>query len=367
MHGRFLLLSAAALSGFVAPRLSGQAVVPQGTLAQEGNAVGGVSGFSERSHSQYVFHERVLRNLDGKSIRGLRFRRDEAGGTAYTASVSQLTVRLTLGAVAPALAGESFAGNRPTTAPVFTGAVSLPASPALSGSTTWGARHTVVISFSRSVPYRRGQHVCIDIEGQPSAFRADFGWPVDFESRSPAGRSEVVGKGCGAVAAGMAQQLFVSPTGLVAGANMRIVAHGRVNTPGFLMLGPVAARSAPLDVLGMTGCTLYVTPRMTIPMTHGAAAGVLAFPSANPHLALPRQSAILGAQFGMQAANLESGGAQSNSLGVTTTNALRLTVAPGLADPDWTSIRSDRVPMNAPLPSVGTVRPSFVPAVRFDY
>ena len=116
----------------------------------------------------------------------------------------------------------------------------------------------------------------------------------------------------------------------------------------------------------MTGCVLHVSPKVMVPISHGTALTTQPFPSANAHLPIPRQPALLGAQFGMQAANLESGSQRSNPLGVTLTNGLRLTVASRILDPDWTTIWSDRVWPGMPFPAIGTIRPNLIPVLRID-
>ncbi len=346
--------------------LPGQAVVPSNLATSEGNTGATIAGFRDRTRQQFLFHERVLRSLAGRSIRRLRFRRADAWGEAFDASTSRLTVHVRPGSVAPALARERFDQNRPSSQPVFQGTISLPASPMLTGPTTWSARHTVSIPLSRPVPYTLGQHLCIDIEGEPVNPPADFGWPVDFIVKPVEGRSEALGRGCGVVGVAYNQPLIVVPSGLVAGANMRVVAIGRVRTPGLLILGSVLAQPLPLDSLGMTGCVLRVDPKVVVPISYGTAATVQPYPSANAHLTLPRQPAMLGAQFGIQAANLESGGQRSNPLGVTLTNGLKLTLSTRLVDPDWTTVWSDRVWPGAPFPATGTIRLAFAPVLRID-
>ena len=58
--------------------LAAQATLPQVAATAEGNASGLVAGFDGRSRQQFLFHERVLRGLQGQTLRGIRFRRDEA-------------------------------------------------------------------------------------------------------------------------------------------------------------------------------------------------------------------------------------------------------------------------------------------------
>ena len=224
----------------------------------------------------------------------------------------------------------------------------------------------VTIPLSRPVPYALGQHLCIDIEGEPVNPPADFAWPADFIVTPIKGQSETLGRGCGVIGTEYEEPLIVEPSRLVAGANMRVVAIGRVRTPGLLIVGPVLAQPLPLDSLGMTGCVLRVSPKVSIPISYGDAWTQQPYPSANAHVPLPRQPAILGAQFGMQSANLESGSARSNPLGVTLTNGLRLTVSNQLVDPDWTTVWSDRVWPSQPLPAIGTIRHAFAPVLRID-
>ena len=75
---------------------------------------------------------------------------------------------------------------------------------------------------------------------------------------------------------------------------------------------------------------------------------------------------MLGGRLFVQWANLETGSQQSNAIGITTTNALDITLASSMPSGALSTVYSEAVGPSNPFPNTGVVFVSRGPVMMFE-
>lgn len=368
MHSQSVL-STVALLGLVAIAPA-QLTLPAATPGADGNAAGAIAPFEARAKQQFLVHERLLRRHAGSSVRQLQFRRDSWLGKAFVAGRAHVVLRLASTARSPASLTPDFAQNAQGAhlIEVFRGAVRLPASPALAPNSSPSfsdPRHVVSIDIA-SFRLTAGSHLLLEVEGEPIGVGTQA-WKVDFVARYDNGTVRTIGSGCGPAATEMPDSAYAYGENLVAGGSTSLVAWGRPQTAGAVLIG-TSLLPSPLGLspFGAPGCSLYLTGSVVLPVSHGLDSGFTRYPPAELGITIPSGRTGVGARFFAQAINLEAN-TKSNMLGVTTTNAVEIRVSNVLPDPDLSTVTSDAVDPQSPFPSSGRVRIGRGPVLRLVF
>lgn len=321
LQARITFLSLLVLS---LPSLAAQqtVTVPAGYDSTDAPSRLWVAGVSASMRQQIVIDARHLSAMQGQSIAALLFRR-EAANEAYQGGTANLTVQLSQSLTVDALsASGSFAANAgvsPLT--VFSGAVTIPAAPAmLSGSVGWNATQTLRIPFSQHFFYTGGSLI-VDIVGLTTN-QAVAWWPADAVRDSATGAVQSVGTGCGSHANPAGEWASAAASTLVPGATSLFYARGTEQGLALMLLGlPPSPVGMPLQYLlpgAAPTCHIY----MPLPAT--ALVGVF---SLVPHpgeggvaqiwLPIPNSPWVLGATFGSQWMDLQQNFSTSNGVSAT--------------------------------------------------
>ncbi len=302
--------------------------------------------------------------MRGSTVDALWFRRDPMFDRQLDAWSAQLTVQFSTAARSPFAAAEQFALNRgasPTT--VFQGSLSAATSPASPPSPApWSAAYAVRVPLSTPYVYSGGD-LCIEISGTPVSAGAQRWW-FDYYQADTTAIVQPVGTPCGEPAVHYQRTAMAWHRNLAPGGTISITTVGRARSIGGLAFGPPLASPISLESIGATGCTLHIQPAVIVPTIYPQLASRVATPDSTA-LQIPAQTNLLGSPFWSQGVNLESG-PQSNPAGVTTTNALKFTIASALPAVALTTVRSDAVVIGAPLPDAGRVDLGRGPVMRFD-
>lgn len=210
-----------------------------------------------------------LQPLLGTELLALELRRT-AKNRAFPGGSADLTVTLSTAPVQPLSIGRTFADNvGHNAAVVFSGTVSLPASPIELGPTVgWSANNVVRIVFQTPFVYTGGT-LCIDITGLPVAGLSTDDWLADAAFEDLFGTAVDLGPGCGLYAGTSGATSSVSERSLLPGSNARFRAYG---TPGSLAIaahGAPAATPLPLSAFGVQapGCLVHLDPTLILATT----------------------------------------------------------------------------------------------------
>lgn len=331
---------------------------------------GEVAGLTSVRRQQVLVDANLVRGLAGRRLTGVWFRRDSKTRGALPRGEADLVVVVSDGALSPAGATESFAANHGRNAvEVFRGRVSLPASPALPPGRTagWGPAETVRITFTKPFVFSGGA-LCLDLRGAPVAGReADF-WPIDFDYDTSSGRVAVVGASCYGPGARAATSSVAHAGTLRVGGTARLGALGRPRTTSLLLLGTRRIGQGGLDLtpFGAPGCRILVDADLVLDTfvhpwprsPHGFAAATFF---------VPNQPAFAGARLLAQWANLEATLPRSqwtNQAGLTTSEALDLTLAPTPPRLGVATVTSTPAASILRLPARGAVAPHHAPVLR---
>jgi hypothetical protein len=307
---------------------------------------------------QIILGASWLNPLQGRLITGLSFKRDGFITSAMPSGQARIVVRVSSLANAPQRASTMFDANHGSVVDTpYSGTLTFPGSPALAhrDAANWSAAHAFRIDFQPAVLYRGGA-LCIEIEGEPVAGAAAARWRIDYRGLPTAGTALRFGTGCGPVRGISNHLTFVQTRDLHPGSAPRLLALGEPNSTSLMFVATqLLPQPLPLAFLGAPGCTLDVTPVLTIPvgMTSGQPARV------HTTLPFPHDAVFASAQIFLQWAHFAPPR-------LTTTEALGLVLASAPPDLDAAVVTSARAD-GAALPSSGFVHSAKMPVLRLHW
>ena len=293
--GTSILLISSALA-------QGHTVVPASADGVEGPGLVGVAGVGFSEVQQFVIDAAHLQAMVGRTITGLRLRRDASVGEPLAGGTAQLTIRL--GAAPhpshPAQAASPvFTQNIVSPVQVFSGPVTVPASNAPSTPAPWSGSSAVQVTFTTPYVYSGGP-LCLEVSGSVSG--TPWWWPVDGVGDPASGAVTAVGTACGPWALQTGRVASVAAADLVPGGTALFTYRGTIGAPVFLALGAdTFAQPLDLGIVGAPGCDFWLDPMVVVPT---AVVAPLADASlggfANVRLHLPSDATLLGAPFAAQ-------------------------------------------------------------------
>jgi hypothetical protein len=333
-----------------ATALAQHVVVPSAFESVDGPSRFGFAGVTVADHQQIVVDARHLTALQSQAITGIRLRRDQTFGAALAAGRFDLVVRIGNAPGEARRASASFAGNLPSPIEVFRGRIDLPPAPPVSGPLGWDAPDAVAIRFATPWPYTGG-HLCLDLDGTPTSATR---WPFDAASDPVQGSVTNLGVACSRFASAVGQTVVAMPRDLIVGQTARFVGRGEPGGSAFPLFG-LQALPTPVDlaVVGAPGCALRIASFASGATSYGPIElGALFGGLANYRIAIPSDSALLGARFLTQW--LETGPP------LTSSNALDCRIAAALPTLGMATVSA------APGQPEGHVDVTQAPVVRFD-
>lgn len=347
--------------------------VPAAHAAKDAPGFGWLAGLPVGLRQQVVVDARHLAPLRGKTLTGVWLRRDTSDRDALAGGVIDVQVTISSN---PKLAADRpdpvFDRNhgRDRTA-VFAGRVPVPSSPALGVPRgPWDPRDTIRIGFTRSFVYSAGA-LCVEIRGRPVPGGTPKFWPIDYDNDGVGGKVAAVGASCTPLRFAGTTHAWAWPSSLRPGATMLLSTHARPGTTALLMLSASLAwgtKGLSLASFGAPGCRLWLDGALTQVQAVGSSwfAGAGTPAQTFARLPLPADQTLLGAAFYAQWAFLEHGlpprQPRSNPAGVTTTNAVRATLAARAASSGIAVVEAG---LGSRVPATGRVRLGTGPVLRF--
>ncbi len=339
-----------------------QTVTPTTANLVDASSLLHAPGFTEPARQQILIEAHHLGGVSGKALLHLSFRRDT--GTAATAAAltggqTNLQIRLSTSRRPATNPSSRFADNTGTdVATVFSGLVTIPASPAVTTSTAvvWDPQHTVRISLGPGYVYSGGT-LCIDISGDPRGLGSPW-WPVDAVSDRLKGASVSVGNACGPYGAPGIRTAAVQRDSLVVGNTARFSLRGEPAATAFLVFARRAVKNAiPIDpsrdawihldgILGTARTQLGPARAPGRPFI-GAEAGML--------VPIPPMPSLLAAEFAVQWITL-------SGTTVSTSDAIACKLADRLP-----SLGMAVVMRSGANPTTGIVQTDVAPVLRLEY
>jgi hypothetical protein len=360
-----LALAAALLTPLAAQSAPPQHLVaPAAYTTTDALAYEWIAGASQPLRQQTLVGQSHLGPLIGQTITAIELRRTAVLET-YQPGSMHLAVALSTSPNTPIRCSNVWASNvGPDVTTVFTGTVSLPASPPATGyglgtPVTWTPDNTLRIAFAQPFPYQGGT-LCVDVTGTPIAGLEANWWMADAAEEVILGSATVeIGAGCGSYGGPNHDWSAVAERTLVPGMRAQFWAHGTPNGLGLAVFGAAAGAPIPLAALGLPrpGCTCYidlglvlaVIPAVFEPEVHPSAA-VDAI--AEVLVAIPPSPTCFGMQLTTQWLDLAQ---------LATSNAITWTVAPAIPSLD---MALNEGPSAAPN---GLVTPYLAHVLRFEY
>ena len=231
--------------------------VPAAFDASPAPSYGWIPGASRPVRMQLLIDAAHLTNLAGTTLTAIEFRRDEAS-EAYLGGSCDLAVTVSTLNMAPIDASPTFADNvGPDATAVFSGAVTIPASPTPNGTPSWSPQNVIRIPFTTPFAYAGGT-LCLDLVGQPIAGQAVDWWMADLEVEDIAGSSVDHGGGCGTYGGSTHAWASLSERSLLAGSWAEFYALGTPNGLALAAFGTYNPTPLPLNLTGLPagpGCT----------------------------------------------------------------------------------------------------------------
>lgn len=264
-------------------------VVPAAYEHSEAIAFGWIAGASRDVRQQTLIGASHLGQLVGRTLTALELRRHLAD-EIYAGGTADLTVSLSIAQRTPLDCSNEFADNAdPGAITVFSGPVTLPTSPAATGTTVaWSQDNTVRIEFTTPFVYTGGP-LCVDIVGHPIAGQNANWWMADLDNEVIQGSTTDLGGGCGTFGGAEKDWSYVSPRTLIPGAYATFLAYG---PPGGLALAAFGSRAPVALPLALTGlpsppeCELWLA-------TIDAVMPAVFVPLADPTLPSPDGEAVV--------------------------------------------------------------------------
>ncbi|GAB4138930.1 MAG: hypothetical protein Fur0037_04880 [Planctomycetota bacterium] len=355
-----LFLPFSILSCLVA-QSSQQAVVPPANATLDGSDQFFVAGTVEARRHLTLIDGSLLSSIANHTLTALAFRRD-ASQNAYAGGIANLTVKLSHAARSWDRASAAFAANHgPDLTTVFSGPISIPASPPASGpNVPWTPANTLAIPFQTPFLYLGGT-LAVEVSGAPDPAHQVPSWPADAVWEPTGGTAQSVGSGCGAFGGPNGEWSFVTATNFVPGGTAGFMAIGSpydlgcwilaANAQaGAVDLSPFGAPGCYGNVQGMLGSALLFFSPPILPQ-RPADGGI-----AIVELQLPATSTFLGASLASQWLRLGAGG-------LTSSNAHQWTIALSMPALPVTLVSA---PVVSGEPVTGRVTPGCGHVMRFD-
>lgn len=302
----------------LAPLVAQTTVIPAHLDAVAGPEANGIAGAWMPMRQQIVVDAVHADALTGRTLTSLSLRRNPGGDRA--GGQIDLVVRLGVARIAARAASTDFAANVTNAAEVFSGLVSVPASPA-TATTDWSAQNRIDVPFANAWTFPGGGLV-VDLDGRPVG-NGVF-WPIDAASDLAVGAVQSLGGACGPIANARGDTAHADPRQLVPGSTLELIHRGPSGASAFALFG-VTTHNPPIDLgfVGAPGCALLVDGFAAIGSSFGAAEfdprwGGLALVA----VPLPAQGALLGRGFYTQWVALTSP--------ITVSNTLACSIAPAL-------------------------------------
>lgn len=192
-----------------------------------------------------------LQPMLGRNITAMEFRR-HGFPVAFGAGQASLQVTLSIAPHSSVQASEVFGLNSGVAlATVFSGTISIPASPAPGpGIGIWDSQNLVRIPFQLPYAYGGGP-LCVDIigtRGQPSPAQ---GWTGDAVKLATDSTVIQLGPGAGGSLNANGENLFLDPDELVAGGRAKLSVYGVPNGIAIGFVGRPAVQPIPLSLVGI--------------------------------------------------------------------------------------------------------------------
>lgn len=245
-------------------------VVPAAYASTDAMSYEWIAGATDPQRQQTLVGQSHLQAMVNRNVHAIELRRT-AVDEAYAAGAADLTVTLSTAPHTPLMCSNVFAANVGGDAlQVFSGTVTLPASPAVAGGTgsavAWTPANTVRIAFQQPFLYTGGT-LCIDVVGQPIAGQETW-WMADaIEEVTPGTGVVDLGPGCGAYGGPQRQWSFAMRRSLVPGGRAMFRAEGPPNGMTLALFGaearpPMFPVYPSLSQWGVPtpGCVSYVDP-----------------------------------------------------------------------------------------------------------
>ena len=236
-------------------------VVPPQHALVDANHQTGVPGVVDQ-RTQILIGASQLASMAGQSIAAIELRRSAADET-FAGGAIDLTVNISVAPHTPLACSATFSQNigaNPTT--VFSGLISVPTSPATTGSAVaWTPDNVVRIPVVPPYPYTGGT-LCIDIVGHPVAGQEVQWWAADATFQQVPGTTTDLGGGCSSNPASLGNWSSIETNSLVTGGHARMMAFGSPYGLAIAAIGPQSA-PIPLTTLGLNppgACAMRVFP-----------------------------------------------------------------------------------------------------------
>ncbi|MGK0157399.1 MAG: hypothetical protein ACI9SE_004378 [Neolewinella sp.] len=332
-------------------------VVPPQHAVVDANHQTGVPGVVDQ-RTQILVGASQLTAMAGRSIEAIELRRS-AADESFTGGAVNLTVNISVAPHPPLDCSATFSQNigaNPTT--VFSGLVSVPTSPAITGSNVaWTPDNVVRIPIVPPYPYTGGP-LCIDITGHPVAGQEVQWWAADATYQQLPGTTTDLGGGCSSNPASLGNWSSIETHSLVTGGHARMLAFGSPYGLAIAAIGPQSA-PIPLTTLGINppgACALRVFPVTILiptlfipdPDPAFAASGGLA----DLLIKMPNTPAAQGFTLTTQWFDWSQ---------QATSNAIEWTIASSVPSLDMASIEGHA------LDSIGNASVHIAPVIRFEH
>src|SRR5262245_15003625 len=263
MNMRFPCFAVLGLGSFLSAQAPAQyAVVPPGYANNDAVSYEWIAGASRNLRQQTLIGASHLQGLVNHDLTAIEFRRTDAN-EVYAGGAATMSVVLSTSPHDPLTCSDVYAQNVGTNAvSVFTGQVTLPTSPATTGSPIpWVPSNIVRVVFSQPFHYNGGT-LCVDITGTRVIGQEANWWMADAVFENVAGTTAEIGAGCGAYGGPQGQWSNVAARSLVAGGHARLWAYGPAYSAGFIVFGAPSPMPIPLAAFGIPtpNCYCHLQP-----------------------------------------------------------------------------------------------------------
>jgi hypothetical protein len=319
-----------------------------------------IAGASRSLRQQTLVGPTHLQGLVNHDLTAIEFRRTDAN-EVYAGGSTTMSVALSTSPREPLTCSNVYSQNVGIDAAlVFSGQVTLPTSPATSGSPIpWSSNNVVRVAFSQPFHYNGGT-LCLDVTGMRMAGQEANWWMADAVFEDIAGTTAEIGTGCGAYGGPQGQWSEVAARSLLPGGYARLWAYGPPASAGFAVFGAPSPTPLPLATLGIPtpNCYCHLQPGTIVGSVVASFVPELV-PDlqsrggvAEVRLHLPNQSWVFGVQMTTQWFELSQ---------LATSNAITWTVAQSMPSLDMALNEGD------PGDTTGEVSVHLAHVLRFEY